>query len=224
MNKNIVKTGSPAVPASGSKKPFCKVCYDTGKPESVYTSHWVRTLPGLHSSGGGKITCPTLLATECRYCLKAGHTVKFCPTIEQRNKFMEKKKAAESSNVERKNDSKVSANSSSRFALLCDDDDDDDDAEQNVVTSTSCSWASIAAKPKVEPDPEMLPFSTPKSLPPSVIRRQTSVVPSWTTNKTFTKSWADFSDSDSETDDELDWAVDRDLEGEPISYIHIGSA
>ena len=24
------------------KKPYCKVCFDTGKSESEYTSHWVR--------------------------------------------------------------------------------------------------------------------------------------------------------------------------------------
>ena len=205
MNKNIVKTG-----ASGAtpKKPFCKVCYDTGKPESVYTSHWVRTLPSLNSNGvknsnggnGGKITCPTLLATECRYCLKIGHTVKFCPIIEQRDKFMEKKKASEAFNVVVE---ESSANSSSRFALLRDDDDDNEDVEQNLVTSTPCSWASIAAKPKTDVEPATS-FSIPKTLPPSVIRRQTIIAPAWTANKKFTKSWADYTDSDSDSDEELE--------------------
>lgn len=181
---------------STPKKPFCKVCYDTGKPESVYTTHWVRASPGLN---GGKITCPTLLATECRYCLKAGHTVKFCPIIEQRDKFMEKKKASEAFNVVVE---ESRANSSSRFALLCDD-DDDDDVEQNLVSSTSCSWASIAAKPKTDVEP-VIPFSTPKTLPPSVIRRQTIIAPAWTANKRFTKSWADYTDSDSDSDEKLE--------------------
>jgi len=58
-------------------KPFCKVCHDAGKPESEYTSHFVRSDTGPNS----KVICPTLLAQECRYCCKIGHTVKFCPIL-----------------------------------------------------------------------------------------------------------------------------------------------
>jgi hypothetical protein len=38
--------------------PFCQVCYDTGKPESLYTTHYVTDVPGLN----GVVVCPTLLA------------------------------------------------------------------------------------------------------------------------------------------------------------------
>ena len=62
-----------------AKKPFCKVCLDAGKPEDVYTSHWVKDL-------SGKTICPTLLNTECRFCYKLGHTTKFCKEIERMNK------------------------------------------------------------------------------------------------------------------------------------------
>lgn len=54
---------------------FCKVCKDSGKNESVYTSHWVRDAPGPN----GKVVCPTLLGMECKYCRKKGHMRKFCP-------------------------------------------------------------------------------------------------------------------------------------------------
>lgn len=63
-------------------KPFCKVCHDAGKPESVYTNHFVRSDTGPNS----KVICPTLLAQECRYCCKNGHTVKFCPVLVDQKK------------------------------------------------------------------------------------------------------------------------------------------
>lgn len=66
-----------------NKKPFCKVCLDAGKCESEYTSHWVRTLPDRN--GNTTITCPLLMKTECRYCYKLGHTVKFCTKLKKDN-------------------------------------------------------------------------------------------------------------------------------------------
>jgi hypothetical protein len=70
---------------NASKKPFCKVCHDAGKAESVYTSHCVKTYN--IKTGKTDTTCPTLLALECRYCYKSGHTVKFCPVLEQNKKM-----------------------------------------------------------------------------------------------------------------------------------------
>jgi hypothetical protein len=70
------------------KKPYCKVCQDAGKPESEYTSHWVKSMPD--HSGKTTITCPILLSTECRFCGKLGHTTKFCPVVEQNKKEKEK--------------------------------------------------------------------------------------------------------------------------------------
>lgn len=54
----------------------CKVCRDAGRPESVYTSHYVKDRIG-------NVICPTLLNQECRYCFKKGHTVKFCPAVKK---------------------------------------------------------------------------------------------------------------------------------------------
>jgi len=56
---------------------FCKVCKDAGKNEAVYTSHWVRDVPGPN----GKVVCPTLLSTQCKYCKATGHIIKFCPKL-----------------------------------------------------------------------------------------------------------------------------------------------
>jgi Nanos RNA binding domain len=54
----------------------CKVCRDAGRPESVYTSHYVK-------DRSGNVICPTLLNQECRYCFKKGHTVKFCQAVKK---------------------------------------------------------------------------------------------------------------------------------------------
>lgn len=64
-----------------SNKPFCKVCFDAGKTESEYTSHYVRKTPDPNS----ELLCPVLKATECRYCHQMGHTISRCSVREQNN-------------------------------------------------------------------------------------------------------------------------------------------
>lgn len=70
-------------------KPFCKVCFDAGKPESSFTSHYVKSAPGPT----GKLVCPTLLNQSCLTCGQTGHTSGYCtqnqnqrqkPVVEQR--------------------------------------------------------------------------------------------------------------------------------------------
>jgi hypothetical protein len=87
-----------------AKKAFCKVCFDAGKDEKCYTSHFVRSEPGTK----GVVVCPTLLEQECRYCFQIGHTVKFCIVLEERNKA-EQKSAKEKVKQERKEIAKKKA-------------------------------------------------------------------------------------------------------------------
>ena len=68
-----------------SVKPFCKVCQDAGKTEAEYTSHFVRRTTDPNS----EVICPTLLATECRYCHGLGHTLTRCPIRENNNRRRE---------------------------------------------------------------------------------------------------------------------------------------
>jgi len=63
-------------------KPFCKVCFDAGKPEAEYISHFVKSEPGIK----GVVVCPTLLSQACTYCHKNGHTVKFCQVLSHNQK------------------------------------------------------------------------------------------------------------------------------------------
>lgn len=58
---------------------FCKVCQDAGKSLAEFTSHNVRE----SKDPNARVTCPTLLSQECRFCFKAGHTIKFCNQIKK---------------------------------------------------------------------------------------------------------------------------------------------
>ncbi len=142
------------------RKPYCKVCHDAGKPESEYTNHYVRSLPDRQ--GNTKITCPTLLNTECRYCYELGHTAKFCPAIAARKKTEERAHREEERKMreQQKPSQKVKAPTNAYNALYIDSDDEEDVvvAKPVVVEDfpalgapsqrvTSGNYASAAAKP-----------------------------------------------------------------------------
>jgi len=124
------KTGMPVGVAANAtpNKAFCKVCHDAGKPESIYTSHFVRAAP----SPDAPVVCPTLLAQPCRYCSVAGHTVKYCPALmkeEQQQPLASLPKQKEDTTVK-----KNYLNSMNAFAALALSDDDDDD-KQDIVSN-----------------------------------------------------------------------------------------
>jgi len=78
--------------SSQSNKPFCKVCYDAGKPAREYTSHYVKSKPGDE----GKVICPYLLSLVCTYCKKQkGHTARHCPVLLQKSKLVVKRAVSE---------------------------------------------------------------------------------------------------------------------------------
>jgi hypothetical protein len=115
-------------------KPFCKVCHDAGKPESEYSSHFVRSDTGPNS----KVTCPTLLAQECRYCCKTGHTVKFCPVLADQKKT-DTKTAKKSEFLEAQVNKPVTKKHKKKqnaFEVL--DFESDSEKEQVKITPTHC--------------------------------------------------------------------------------------
>ena len=73
------------------KKPFCKVCFDASKPESLYTNHFLKDRPGPN----GKVVCPTLLMTECRYCHEKGHFKSHCSQLVERKRVQNHKAKAQ---------------------------------------------------------------------------------------------------------------------------------
>jgi hypothetical protein len=126
------------------KKPYCKVCHDTGKSEY---NHWVKDL-------NGKTTCPTLLNTECRYCFKRGHTAKFCTVLAKNNKEKNLKPQKKPLIMKKPVFQNKPTNG---FAVLCNDDDEEEIANIvfGVKPEEKISWAAIAAtKPTVHTNPE----------------------------------------------------------------------
>ena len=61
-------------------KPFCKICKAAGKSVTEYTSHFVKDRPGPN----GRVVCPTLLSSECRYCHETGHIKTHCPKLAEK--------------------------------------------------------------------------------------------------------------------------------------------
>jgi hypothetical protein len=223
--------------SSNVKKPFCKVCQDAGKPESEYTSHFVRSRPD--KNGKTTVTCPVLAATECRYCFQLGHTTKFCPVIEENNKRTKKyeSRAIQSAKAEQRSAArpvKETRKPSGAFDVLAYDSDDDKRTYHNRMFH---NVKSIPAVKVVDEFPALVEGIGPAAKPPNAsLKPVTAVTVSWAamaekpappvykqappkveteTKKEFsTKSWADWSDSD---DDELDvdadgpWAIWRQV-------------
>lgn len=118
------------------KSPFCKVCFDTGKPESLYTSHYVNDVPGKK----GVVVCPTLLSLECRYCKKTGHTVSRCPAITNTRKVeFARNKQVVAHRTEKQN-REVAVHRSSDDSIL---------AEKETALLLLPSYATVLAKPVV---------------------------------------------------------------------------
>lgn len=108
----------------------CKVCQDAGYSEKEYTSHFIRETPDPSS----RVVCPTLLALDCRYCLKKGHTVSYCPVLKQKNSLAEKEKENE-----KKKPMKVKSvpKGKPRNVFMCLDSDSEDDNKKAAAPVTS---------------------------------------------------------------------------------------
>jgi hypothetical protein len=115
--------------SQGNKK-FCKVCFDAGKSESVYTNHTVKTKNLM--TGKMDTTCVTLLALNCRYCFENGHTVKFCPVLEANAKTRKNQdiQHARERHAQVQVVQQLPAIAKKGFAVLQDDSDDESSPRQ----------------------------------------------------------------------------------------------
>lgn len=123
-----VKTNNQKKSPADLKKKFCKVCFDAGKEESLYTNHYVRETPEPSS----KVVCPTLLQAKCGYCHENGHTPSRCKLLKthQKEKEYHAKIRAEESNAKAKSDKKIEKKISSKgFAALQYSSDEEEDIQ-----------------------------------------------------------------------------------------------
>lgn len=217
MSRN---TNTNTKTAATTFKKCCQFCMNIGKTEAEYTSHFTRESHDINS----KVVCPELLALNCRYCLKSGHTVKYCPDIKKKNKQLEKESKVRQlkAQVQAPSKAKLPAQApKNRFASL--DDSSEDDIEeknefpplcaniktQKVFTGYATALTTVKSKPsntvfEVKPKPEL-----------KVVENSAKPAPwaSAATTKMDTKnSWAAF-DSDEEEDVDFDSQEEHELYG-----------
>jgi len=149
---------------SRSDKKFCGVCHKKGLAESVYTSHYTKSVPGPK----GIVVCPTILSAHCRYCDKTGHWAneEYCAAMRQDKKSASARDSYAKQNpvVCRRADTEPVKN---RYAVLSEAPPAPvaraveeypalPSASANVakasavVASTGVSWSEMAKKPAVE--------------------------------------------------------------------------
>ena len=174
-------------------KKFCKVCQDAGKSETEYRSHFTRETVDPNST----VVCPTLLAQECRYCYKKGHTVKYCKVLKEKEREKEKEPR-----ILKKNVNKEQKKPANQFECLYEDESNTFNPMSNHVlkeefpTLTNAtlqkpvanSYAAAAAKPAA---PKPIPVTAPEpNLLSNYVKRKSTL------------NWAACeSDSDSEEDE-----------------------
>ena len=200
--------------------PFCQVCKDTGKSEAEYRSHFTRE----NRDPNAKVICPTLLALECKYCSKNGHTIKYCDDFKKKqNQKKYREEAAVLKHVAVKNQVK------STNVYMCLDMDSDNEEQKPVVKNlvvkeefpTLCApvtsrvqtknYAAALAKPPVLVEkPEVVSSSRPAPWASAEANQQKAKWAAWNSD-----SESDEEDVYNEYDEEVSYP---DLDSENQEY------
>jgi len=74
---------------TSAEKKFCGVCKKAGKPQTLYESHYTKSVPGPK----GVVVCPTILAAICKSCGQTGHFAnsEYCKKTSSTTGAVEKK-------------------------------------------------------------------------------------------------------------------------------------
>ena len=176
-----------------SSKPFCKVCFDAGKSETLYTNHFVKSNPGPN----GNVVCPTLLSMKCSYCKENGHTVKYCMKATATNNNHKKEKTKHYYKIDTSASKEaikktVSVSKTNRFETLIDDDDELEDGEEKDEYPALCNYSTTTTT-QTKFIPTESSYAIAASKPPMIV--DTTVKHDFKTHR-----WAD----DELTDDEDD--------------------
>ncbi len=175
---------------------YCSFCASAGVKGPH--DHFLRA----SNEAGSKVVCPKLLATECKFCGKMGHTARFCGEkadreFQRRAEFNVKKHKAlaegdwmdvgeaqrehpgfQSPRVSRgkavcPGAPKPAARIVSRFAALdMDGESSCDESPAEVIQPTGISWASIVKNPRASPKLEQ--EEEEEALPPLIFGKKFS--------------------------------------------------
>ena len=204
--------------AKKSFAPPCTHCCNLG----LSTDHALRASADPKSA----ITCPVLLATECKYCLKRGHTISHCSAKTAAEQYGHNevvkpspfrflnKRASSASVVSERGINRIMHNA---FSALNDDSDEDEipekicgekrkivqedfpariSVEKPPAPTSNMTFAEALAKP-IQDVPSYVPTST-SSLSYYIHSCQTNMnIPRNPTTYKFKKNWCDY-DSDDE--------------------------
>ena len=167
----------------------CKFCKDAGKSEEEYTNHFLRESKDPNS----RITCPTLLAIECRFCFKKGHTVSKCEKLAKHKNGQINKKIPDA--PMKKNSGQVSA--LNQFDLLSEFGDSDNEEVSLGETVTTCldcdTLATALSNSTGSTYADILARPAPVKVEIEVGSRLSIL-----SKARMMRSWADYSDSDDE--------------------------
>ena len=161
----------------------------------------------------GIVVCPTLLATECKYCHMVGHTVKYCNMLKykRRMSFVRDDVVKVDVKVDVTADKKKNnIQTKNTFDSLIESDSEDEVvvaapvavAPPVVVAPTPTplqGWAAIAAKAPTAKAPTAQTAKAPTAKAPTVLKH---VGKSFAFGKGLSRSWADWTDSDDEEDED----------------------
>jgi len=188
-----------------SVKIFCKVCFDAGKSESEYSSHFVR------KERGGKVVCPTLLNLNCTYCHKKGHTKSYCKELKNDKKKSEKsfKRFEFETNEKTNTKKKVEKNV---FAAL------DSDGESEGEEDYPEEFPALSANVTIREHQKKVSFAEMAKKPAAVavvapveaaIIKEVEVPTEPRQQRMPMRSWAEWSDSEDEEEFEANGYPER---------------
>jgi len=138
--------------------PFCSFCAINGFAGPH--DHFVRA----ERAANAKVTCPKLLATECGFCHKFGHTAKFCSEAKEQEliRRREKVKTTKASfasgdwvtvgshpNTTNKSDECVKVQTPNGFSILDVDASNENISDEVKDSAVGSTWADLVRTPYV---------------------------------------------------------------------------
>lgn len=197
--KNSQRSNKVA-PTSLKSCKFCKFCKDAGKSEEEYTNHFLRESKDPNS----RITCPTLLAIECRFCFKKGHTVSKCEKLAKYKNGQINKKIPDAP-MKKKSGQVYALNQFDSLSEIGDSDNEEVSMGETVTTCIDCdTLATASSNSNSSTYADILARPAPVKVEIEVGSRLSilscAVGRSWSnsTKLRLLRSWADYSDSDDE--------------------------